>query len=77
MEWYIWALLIITSLHAGIYIFTVVVAFKNVITDGELIVDTSDPENDLYRVELNDGLENLSRKKTITLKVGHRSISRK
>lgn len=40
-------------------------------TDGELIVDTSDPEKDIYRLELDDELETLSEKKVISLKIVH------
>ena len=36
--------------------------------DGEMIINTEDPEKDVYRLEVND-LSNLTEKKSITLKV--------
>lgn len=38
-------------------------------TDGELLIDTSDPNKDIYRLDLGKTLETLSEKKTITLTV--------
>lgn len=37
--------------------------------DGELSVDTSDPERDVFQVDLGDDLPNLASKDAITLKV--------
>jgi len=37
--------------------------------DGTMIVDTSDPEKDIYRMELNDPLETLGDKSQVTFKV--------
>lgn len=37
--------------------------------DGELSVDTSDPERDIFQVDLGDDLPNLASKDAITLKV--------
>lgn len=36
--------------------------------DGEMIINTEDPEKDVYKLEVND-LSNLAEKKSITLKV--------
>jgi len=38
-------------------------------TDGQLLIDTSDPSKDLYRLDLGANLEVLGNKKTITLTV--------
>lgn len=38
-------------------------------TDGTLQVDTSSPEKDIYRLQLNSNLENLAEKAKVTLKV--------
>jgi hypothetical protein len=51
------------------------VIFKDKASDGELIIDTSNPDKDIYRLELGNELEKLRRKKTITLKVIHKSSS--
>lgn len=60
----------------GIFIVTVILLVAMVVRserkkppDGELIIDTSDPEKDIYRLELGNEFENLAKKKTITLKV--------
>lgn len=38
-------------------------------TDGTLQVDVSNPEKDIYRLQLNSDLENLAEKQKVTLKV--------
>lgn len=38
-------------------------------SDGQLLIDTSNPLKDIYRLDLGDNLDGLSDKKTITLKV--------
>jgi len=68
MEWYIWLLLVVMLIG-------VVAIFKRRATDGELIIDTSNPDKDIYRLELGNELENLGRKKTITFKIVHGAIS--
>lgn len=42
---------------------------KNYQGDGNLIVDTSDPEKDVYNLEVNGDLSELANKKTVTFKV--------
>lgn len=37
--------------------------------DGTMIVDTSDPDKDIYRMELNDPLENMASKDQVIFKV--------
>lgn len=37
--------------------------------DGVMIVDTSNPERDIYRMELNDPVDNLANKTEVTFKV--------
>lgn len=39
--------------------------------DGVMMVDTSDPEKDVYRMELADDVEKLSQKEFVTFKVQH------
>ena len=70
MAWYILTLVL------GIILGFVVGKLRGKATDGELIIDTSNSERDIYRLELGNELENLSRKRTITLKIVHRIISR-
>ena len=38
-------------------------------TDGKLLIDTNNPKKDIYRLDLGKNLENLSKKKKITLTV--------
>ena len=42
--------------------------------DGELVVDTSHEAKDIYRIELNDEVDRLAKKKTLRLKVVHRKV---
>jgi len=42
--------------------------------DGTMIVDTSDPDKDIYRMELSDPVEDLSNKDSVTFKVKHMRI---
>lgn len=42
--------------------------------DGTMIVDTSDPERDIYRMELSDPVEDLSKKSAVHFKVVHTEI---
>ena len=44
---------------------------KNYAGDGIMIVDTSNPEKDVYRMELEDDVENLSQKEYVTFRVQH------
>lgn len=39
--------------------------------DGTMIIDSSDPEKDVYRMELNSGFEELSGKSQVTFNVMH------
>ena len=45
-----------------------------VVTDGQLLIDTSNPTRDTYRLDLGENLEGLSSKKTITLAVKENQI---
>lgn len=47
---------------------------KNYNGDGVMIVDTSNPEKDIYRMELNDPLEDLANKDSVTFKVNTQSM---
>jgi hypothetical protein len=42
--------------------------------DGTMIVDTSDPDRDIYRMELSDPVEDLSKKSALHFKVVHDKI---
>lgn len=42
---------------------------KNYAGDGNLIVDTSDPEKDVYNLEVNGDLSELANKKSVTFMV--------
>ena len=39
--------------------------------DGMMLIDTSNPDKDVYRMELNDDISELSSKKQVTFKVIH------
>ena len=43
-------------------------------TDGDFIVDKSDPEKDIYRLELNKDFDIIAKKKKIVLKVVHKNL---
>lgn len=47
------------------------ISSKNYAGDGIMIVDTSNPEKDVYRMELEDDVENLSQKEYVTFRVQH------
>jgi hypothetical protein len=49
--------------------------FKRKSTDEELIIDTNNPDKDIYRLELGKELATLKHKKSITLKIVLRVIS--
>ena len=69
--WLIFALGLIAIFVVGI----VLMIRGSKATDGEFIIDTSDPKKDIYRLELGNELENLSKKKVIKLKVVYGRIS--
>lgn len=50
--------------------------FQVVNTDGEIIIDTSNPEKDIYRLQLNGPVEDLHTKHTVTFKVVNNSSPR-
>lgn len=67
--------IIVQSLFNGVIIsiaanggFSVVQSIAGKATDGKLLVDTSDPEKDIYRLDVGT-IEGLADKRTITLKV--------
>ena len=45
-----------------------VVVFYSLFTDGTLRIDRTDPEKDIYRIDLNS-LDNLHKKRRVVLKV--------
>ena len=50
--------------------------FQVINTDGEIIIDTSNPEKDIYRLQLNGPIEDLHTKHAVTFKVVNNSSSR-
>lgn len=50
--------------------------FQVVNTDGEIIIDTSNPEKDIYRLQLNGPVEDLHTKHAVTFKVVNNSTPR-
>lgn len=49
------------------------VSTKNYKGDGEMIVNETDPEKDVYTLQLNGAIEDLSGKETVTFKVKRES----
>lgn len=47
---------------------------RNYEGDGTMIIDTSNPDRDIYRMELNDPLDDLSSKSEVIFKVEHREL---
>lgn len=66
-----WVHVLSVSAAAGIYslLTSLATTLPEVGTDGELRVDTSDPEKDTYLLSLNDSVEKLSTKKRVAFKV--------
>lgn len=65
-----WANLASVVFVAGVYsiLTSILTGLPETATDGTMLVDTSDPAKDIYRLELNQ-LENLGEKTFIRLKV--------
>lgn len=76
MPWYLWFLIGIAvgSIATGV----IKVIYNRIHTScGTLRIDHSNPEKDVYRFDVDD-LDNLSKKKRITLKVdNHADLSQK
>lgn len=51
----------------GVVVLGAVLAFR--VPDGYLMIDTHDPDKDIYRLDLGENFDSLSRKKEIHLKV--------
>lgn len=66
-----WVHVLSVSAAAGIYslLTSLATTLPEVGTDGELKVDTSDPEKDTYLLSLNDSIDKLSTKKRVAFKV--------
>jgi len=63
-----WKTVVGVSVVAGIYsILTSIVGLPEVGTSGTLKIDTSDPDKDVYRLDLDSPLEDLAKEKKITL----------
>ena len=69
--------MILLLIIVALVILCAIIIFKRTATDGELIIDTSNPDRDIYRLELGNEFEKLGRKKTIKLKIVHRVISQR
>lgn len=50
------------------------ISSRNYQGDGTMIVDTSNPDRDIYRMELSDPVEDLSKKEALHFKVVHEQI---
>ena len=66
--WYIYVLSAIGALMGALYIALLWIARKNR-SYGVIIIDTRDPERDIYRLELGEHLETLSTKKKVIFDV--------
>lgn len=62
-----WGIIVAVSLVAGsLSLFTsMIIKMPELATDGSLLIDTSDPEKDIYRLELNNTLDTLSHKQIV------------
>lgn len=43
--------------------------------DGDMVIDTTDPDLDIFRMEVNNSLDSLMNKDSVTFKVVHRNGS--
>lgn len=59
-----WVAALITAVACLVFNFI----YLRLFTDGTLNIDVSDPEKDLYRLDIND-LDSLSKKKRIIIKI--------
>lgn len=65
-----WGYVVSVSLVAGIYsILTSLAGLPETKTDGTILVDTSNPNKDIYRMELNDGIDKLTEKSSVRFSV--------
>ena len=65
-----WMYVVSVSLVAGIYsLLTSLAGLPEVGTDGTLLVDTSNPDRDIYRLELSDGIDSLAKKSSVKFSV--------
>lgn len=61
-------LIFLVGFCVGMLVNEIILYFKK--NDGQLKIDYSNPEKDIYRLELDD-IDSLDRKRTITLKIVH------
>jgi hypothetical protein len=65
-----WTYVVSVALVAGIYsLLTSLTGLPEVGTDGVLLIDTSDPAKDIYRLELTSGIDTLATKSTVKFTV--------
>jgi len=65
-----WQQVISVALVAGIYsVLTSLAGLPEVGTDGTLFVDTSNSDKDIYRLDLTDGIDSLSKKSAVKFTV--------
>ena len=75
----IWSFPYTTEIGATVSAIDVFLAFilglsnKNYEGDGTLLVDTSDPEKDVYNLEVNGELSELANKKSVTFMVNEKN----
>ena len=66
-----WATIISVSATAALisFIKSIVVGTPETTTEGTLMIDTNDPDKDLYLMQFDKELEELKNRKTVTFKV--------
>ena len=65
-----WGYVVSVSLVAGVYsILTSLTGLPETKTDGVILIDTSNPDKDIYRMELNDGIDKLTEKSSVRFAV--------
>lgn len=66
-----WQTIVSVSLVSGIYsvLNNILTGLPETTTDGTLKIDTSDPNKDVYRIDLGNELANLGTKKRVVLNV--------
>ena len=65
-----WGYVVSVSLVAGIYsLLTSLAGLPETKTDGVILIDTSNPEKDIYRMELSDEIDKLTEKSSVRFTV--------
>ena len=65
-----WGYVVSVSLVSGVYsLLTSLAGLPETKTDGTILVDTSNPDKDIYRMELNDDISKLAEKSSVRFAV--------